>query len=562
MHNRRSPGPLPGAVLPCFLACAAHAADPAYLKPGDVIVCIGDSVTASGVYEEFVQTALARLYPAAGIRILNRGRNGQDAAAGVGILRAALAEDSPTVATFMFGVNDTRWSAGDEDAKAKAFVTALAAAADLAGTRRLPLLLLRESHFSHGQAGDGFAALLNPVLDRLMAAQEAFAAERRIAVIDLQCAYKRALAAAWAKDPLYEFSPDIVHPNSAGHAAMAGELLRALGAGLPLAARDGDRGPLRTREPADLSLELADGNGVAAPGKAVPFRVTVRNRSAEREEGVLLLCVADCEIERQVDVAGSGSTSVAFEVPSRQLRAPWRAEPAYVAFRGQQRFVAASSLFFHASVRPAKKEPVVFQAADFRTFVDGASGTCSVAKVSVRRTKDELTADFTWADATPVPAKPGFNDRFGQEVRTPLNLRNREGQPCDAVEFFLDLRGVEAIGRCTSNADDNPAGVLRLGVYFDGPAGERTAKLQTPPGAADRDFELKPTGRNTWQLVTRAKPGGPVVGFSMRVTDNAEFKYASTQPFCLTGRQGVGQEPMSYVLLGKGGPGVLYRIGY
>lgn len=218
------------------------------MRPGDVIVCVGDSVTAAGVYDGFLQAMLDRLYPEAGIRIVNRGQGGQTAGAATGLLRSAMDAEHPTPATFMFGVNDTRWSAGDEDAKAAAFTDGLASAVEFAASKNVTPLLLRESHFSHGQAPDEFAAKVNGVFDRLMPAQDAFAAARQIPVIDTPGAYMRALAAAWAADPRYEFSPDIVHPNSAGHAAMAGEILRALGAGLPLAAPlaapTGPRGPL------------------------------------------------------------------------------------------------------------------------------------------------------------------------------------------------------------------------------------------------------------------------------------------------------------------------------
>ena len=244
-------------------APTVQSAESAYLRPGDVIVCVGDSVTAAGVYDGFLQVMLDRLYPGAGIRIVNRGQGGQTASSAAGLLNSAVKTEQPTLATVMFGVNDTRWSAADVEAKVVAFVAGLTAVADLAETNNVVPLLLRKSHFSHGQAPDEFAAKVNGVLDRLMAAQDAFAAKRKIPVIDTQGAYKRALAAAWAADPRYEFSPDIVHPNSAGHAAMAVELLRALGAGLPLAEPKGERGPLRLAAPDDLTIEFTPAAGSA-----------------------------------------------------------------------------------------------------------------------------------------------------------------------------------------------------------------------------------------------------------------------------------------------------------
>jgi len=60
------------SILFMLSSAAVSAAETAYLRPGDVIVCVGDSVTAAGVYDGFLQAMLDRLYPEAGIRIVNR----------------------------------------------------------------------------------------------------------------------------------------------------------------------------------------------------------------------------------------------------------------------------------------------------------------------------------------------------------------------------------------------------------------------------------------------------------------------------------------------------------
>lgn len=547
----------------CVLSTASVAtAEPAYLRPGEVIVCVGDSVTHAGVYDGFLQAMLDRLYPGAGIRIVNRGQGGQTSGAAVALLESALKTEHPTLATFMFGVNDTRWSAGDEDAKAAALVAGLTAAVDLAEKNQVVPLLLRESHFSHGQAPDGFADMVNKVLDRLMAAQDAFAAERQIPVIDTQGAYKRALAAAWAADPRYEFSPDIVHPNSAGHAALAGEILRALGAGLPLAEAKGERGPLRLAAPNDLAIEFTPAAGVLAPNGTLTVPVTIHNRSAKAEKGTLLLCLSDHLIEMPVAVAAGASATVTCELPLAKLQAERSAGPLYAAFRGEQRFTAASTLFFHSRLRPAAATPVVFSAADFQSAAATDARVCPVSHVAVQRKGTELTVELTWADTTVVPAQAGFKTRFGKEITALLDLNNREGQPCDAVEFFLDQRPASAIGRPTANADANPEGILRIGVCLVEENGKRVARALSLPELPAEALSLKPTGPNAWSLTVRCKAAGPSLGVSMRVTDNTEFKVAATPPFWLTGCHGAGQEPMGFIQLSLQNAGVLYRIGY
>ena len=88
------------------------------------------------------------------------------------------------------------------------------------------------------------------------------------------------------------------------------------------------------------------------------------------------------------------------------------------------------------------------------------------------------------------------------------------------------------------------------------------ARALSLPELPAEALSLKPTGPNAWSLTVRCEAAGPCLGFSMRVTDNTEFKYAATPQFWLTGQPGLGQEPMGFVQLGAQDEGVLYRIGY
>ena len=51
------------SILPMLAIAPVFAAETAFLHPGDVIVCVGDSVTAAGVYDGFLQAMLDCLYP-------------------------------------------------------------------------------------------------------------------------------------------------------------------------------------------------------------------------------------------------------------------------------------------------------------------------------------------------------------------------------------------------------------------------------------------------------------------------------------------------------------------
>lgn len=201
----------------------------------------------------------------------------------------------------MFGVNDTRWSAGDVPSKAAPFEAGLRQAIELTRAAGLPLVVLRESRFGHGREMGAWEGGLNEVLAELLAVQDRVAAECGVPVVDTHGAYVRAQQRAWARDPRYEFTPDVIHPTSAGHAAMAAELLRALGAGLPLSGPEA-RGPLSTVAGTNLVVEIEDGVGLVADsrGSAVPVTVRLRNRGAGVQRDELKLVLGRAVLARPV----------------------------------------------------------------------------------------------------------------------------------------------------------------------------------------------------------------------------------------------------------------------
>ena len=214
-------------------------------------------------------------------------------------------------------------------------------------------------------------------------------------------------------------------------------------------------------------------------------------------------------IETPVEVAAGASATVTVDMPLATLRAERSAGPLYAAFRGEQRFTAASTLFFHSRLRPAAAAPVVFSAADFQSAADKDARVCPVTHVAMRRNGTELTVDFTWADTTVVTARAGFKTRFGKEITTLLDLNNREGQPCDAVEFFLDQRPVSAIGRPTANADANPEGLLRIGICFVEENGKPVARALSLPELPAEALSLAPAGSDAWTLKVTCEPPAP-----------------------------------------------------
>jgi hypothetical protein len=277
-----------------------------------------------------------------------------------------------------------------------------------------------------------------------------------------------------------------------------------------------------------------------------------------------MMVAAGQKIEKSVTLSAHSTKTVSFKLSAKSLNGRFDITPVYLAFIGKDRFAADGGVLYYSRLQPCEKKPVVFTSADFNTqSVENPVRTCPVTDISVKDSDDTFTIDFTWNDATPVMAQAGFKERFGTTVTTLLNMKNRDGQPCDAVEFFLDLRPITSIGRMTSNIDDNPRGVLRMGVCQELVNDKPVVRVVTEPAQTADAVTITDLGDHHYRLIAKVKAAGPSVGFTAKVTDNTTFKYGSTQLFYLTMlRPSTGAEPMSYVQLTEDKEGVLYRLGY
>jgi len=464
----------------------------------------------------------------------------------------------------MFGVNDTGWVAAGMEAKAKAFVGHLRRIMEVAKESNTNLIFTRETHFSHNAMAEAWAAAMSGALEYLLRAADLLAAENNIPVIDVQGAYRDALAEAWHKDLKYEFTPDVIHPTQPGHAAMATEILRAMGVGLPLATEE--RGPLHLLRKAPVKLEAIDDHGFIKKDEAIALLVRCRNLSAAPVEGEVTIVAAGRKETKPASVAAYGSETLSFVIPATQLRGRWSVQPIYMFFKNEELFAANHALFYYSRVFDTSRQEYVATAEDFKCHNGPAEQPCPVSRVAVRYVAGAVNIHFQWKDDDPISAQLGFKNRFGQVIRAPLDLNNREGQPCDAVEFMFDFRPDESTGRFTSNADAKPKGVERVGAFNATQDGKTIVTTMPPPTPPEKITEHSMTfndnGGGKYMLRYPRPAQGCGVGFSMRVTDVDQFGFGKGRVYYLTGRPKVSHEPMSYILLSAGKRGVFYRIGY
>jgi len=529
------------------LACA----ESSYLRAGDHIGFIGDSITASGYYGSMVHEALRTAYPDAGIKAVSHAAGGQTAAGGIGLLKGYVG-NKPTIVCVMFAVNDTGWAANAPDQKAATFAGHLNTFADLRDEHGFELIFLRTSDFSHNASPDGWVDGLNKVVQRLFEEQDRVAAERNVPVVDVHGAYRRALARAWEVDPKYEFTPDVVHPLLPGAAAMAAEILRAFGFGLPLAGAE--RGKLRTDWDPQRELRIRQHTGIVSGEGAISISARAGDDTLEGA-GMVIAASGQAEAESSEDV----SLSMAAYTDR------YHVSPLLMLFTGKHAGAFGASLLHVSRIADISGSPFGVTGDDFTAWAEhmpgGVEPASPVGELTVSPGEtDGIVVRLAWRDPTPVPANPGFKTRFGQQVDTPLNLDGRAGsQPCDAVELLLDLRPGFAAGRYTAGVDAQPEGVMRIGLYMQAEGGKTNVAVQVAPQELADKVSLTHESGDTHVLTLKGPIAGEGLAFNVMVTDKPAF-----------GKEGLvyhlggvhPQDPLGFIRLGKNGSGLYYRVGY
>ncbi len=223
--------------LPAAILLRAQA-NPFALHSGDRVVFYGDSITEQQLYTRFVELYTLTRFPTSDVTFIMAGVSGDKVSGGGGgpvderLPRDVFAQ-KPTVVTIMFGMNDGYYRPFDAGTM-RTFELGYEHILDeiKAHAPDARIVVLRPSAYDEiTQPGHGVAGY-NDFLIKMGDSVARMAAERHLAVADLNAPMLDALTKARANDPELAqlLIADHVHPGAGMHWVMADALLKSWGA--------------------------------------------------------------------------------------------------------------------------------------------------------------------------------------------------------------------------------------------------------------------------------------------------------------------------------------------
>src|SRR5882724_5557752 len=105
------------SILTALLVPEAASAQPSdfAIRDGDVVVFLGDSITAERTYGKIIENYTLLRYPNRKVKFINAGVGGDTAAAGLARLQRDVFDRGATLVTVAYGINDIGWGGKADD---------------------------------------------------------------------------------------------------------------------------------------------------------------------------------------------------------------------------------------------------------------------------------------------------------------------------------------------------------------------------------------------------------------------------------------------------------------
>ncbi len=215
------------ALVLLFVSFAVSASD-FYLKDGDKVVMMGDSITEQYLYSSYVEACTLTRFPAWNITFLNCGISGDRSPGGNSRFKRDVLSLAPTVMTVDFGMNDGSYQAFS-DAGFKTYMNGLQGIADQARSANIRVAWCTPSPVEKTEPGLALQGY-NETLEKYSEGVKEIATTNGNALfIDQLHPFITLIDKARAEDPKNRIGGgDVVHPGSAGQAIMAASILRGM----------------------------------------------------------------------------------------------------------------------------------------------------------------------------------------------------------------------------------------------------------------------------------------------------------------------------------------------
>ena len=215
-------------VMAVFCTASAGAAD-FFLKDGDVVVMIGDSITEQHLYSNYVEMWTVARFPNWKLTFRNVGIGGDRSVGGNSRFARDVLLHQPTAMTVDFGMNDGGYRAfGDETFKP--YMDGLQGMANQAQTANIRTAWVTPQPLDNAEQGPTALTGYNQTLEKFSAGVKVIADKSGGLFVDQFHPYLAALDRARSQGPKYDriTGGDAVHPGPPGQALMAASILKGL----------------------------------------------------------------------------------------------------------------------------------------------------------------------------------------------------------------------------------------------------------------------------------------------------------------------------------------------
>ena len=200
------------------------------LVPGDRVVWLGDSITAAHTYGRYVETFFLLRRPDLNLTFINAGIGGHSALDGLNRIDRDVLIHQPSVVVINFGMNDAAYPAGSPHAAFIKNIDTTIERLRQGGVQRIIWVEPTPAHVA-GIPAPSKIGDRQRQLERLVSEMRQHGVQSDVVKVQWHDQMKQALSASSAK-PDFKLIPDRIHPSAAGHAVMAAEFLKQIGANI------------------------------------------------------------------------------------------------------------------------------------------------------------------------------------------------------------------------------------------------------------------------------------------------------------------------------------------